>query len=192
MDNLLKMSQMFGKSTDERILILSFAAAAATVIAGILHLRMAPGSLSHDFDEGVLFLVGGMLQIFWAVPVIKRWGRIWQIIGIVGTAVFFILWLTDRLHLMPDGNEIHGGGPPGSGGQGSFHEGNFTRGNIPPGGMPGGVGHKPMGIGQAILAQPIEICQIAFIGLYIALATLISMSKKADSEQPEPEATSNQ
>ena len=76
MDNLLKMSQMFGKSTDKRILILSFAAAAATVIAGILHLRMAPGSLSHDFDEGVLFLVGGMLQIFWAVPVIKRWGRI--------------------------------------------------------------------------------------------------------------------
>ncbi|MDE1812363.1 MAG: hypothetical protein KGH85_05800 [Thaumarchaeota archaeon] len=186
------MSQMFGKNTDKRILILSFAAAAATVIAGILHLRMAPGSLLHDFGEGVLFLVGGVLQIFWAVPVIKRWGRIWQIIGIVGTAVFFILWFTDRLHLMPEGNEIHGGGPPGSGGQGSFHEGNFTRGGIPPGGMPGGTGHRPMGIGQAILAQPIEMCQLAFIGLYIALATMISRSKKADSEQPEPEATNNQ
>ncbi len=180
-DSLLKMSQMFGKSTDKRILILSFAAAAATIIAGILHLRMAPGTLSHNLDEGILFLVGGALQIFWAIPVIKRWGKIWQIIGIVGTAIFFILWFTDRLHLMPEGNEMHGGGPPGA-----MPQGNFTHENMPPGAMPGGM-HKQMGIGQAILAQPIEICQLAFIWLYIALATMISKSKKADSEQPEPE-----
>ena len=98
---------------------------------------MAPGSLSHNFEEGILFLVGGALQVFWAVPVIKRWGKIWQIIGIVGTAVFFVLWLTDMLHVLPVGNEAHGGGPPGAT-AGALPQGNFTHGNMPPGGMPGG------------------------------------------------------
>lgn len=78
-------------TTDKKILILSVVAAATTVVAGILHLQMAPRSLSQNLGEGILFLVGGLLQIFWAVPVIKRWGRIWQIIGIVGTAIFFVL-----------------------------------------------------------------------------------------------------
>ncbi|GEM_PF-356026 len=171
------MSQIFGKGTDKRILILSFAAAAVTIIAGILHLKMAPGALSHNLGQGILFLVGGALQVFWAVPVIKRWGKVWQIIGIIGTAVFFILWLTSMLHLLPQTNEMPGGGP-----QGAMHQGNFTRGNMPPGGM-----HKQMGIGQAILAQPIEVCQLTFIGLYIILSIVISRSKKTDSA-PQPES----
>ncbi len=178
------MSQIFGNETDKKVLIISFVAAATTVIAGILHLKMAPGSLSHNLGEGILFLIGGVLQVFWAVPVIKRWGRIWQIIGIIGTAVFFILWFTDRLHLLPQGNEMHGGGPPGA-----VHQGNFTQGSMPPGGFQGGSNHGPTGIGLAILAQPIEICQIAFIGLYIALGTMISRRKKADNKQPDEVAT---
>src|SRR5579885_2221994 len=97
------MSQSLTK--DKKLLIFSFVTAATTVIAGIYHLQMAPGSLSHNLGEGILFLVGGMLQIFWAVPVIKRWGKIWQIIGIVGTIVFFVLWLSDRLHLLPRSEE---------------------------------------------------------------------------------------
>ncbi|MGI0066580.1 MAG: hypothetical protein ACREAT_07485, partial [Nitrosotalea sp.] len=117
------MSQIFGSGTDKKILILSFAATAVTVIAGILHLKMAPGSLSHNLGEGILFLVGGALQVFWAVPVIKRWGRVWQIIGLVGTATFFILWFTDRLHLLPETSPMHGGIP-----SGSAHSGNFTQG----------------------------------------------------------------
>src|SRR5574337_386262 len=129
-NNSLNMSQSLTK--DKKILIFSFVTAATTVIAGIYHLQMAPGSLSHNLGEGMLFLVGGMLQIFWAVPVIKRWGKIWQIIGIVGTIVFFVLWLSDRLHLLPEG-----GGPS---------------------------GHMP----------PIEIFQIAFVGLYIVLSRMIS------------------
>src|SRR5574340_245059 len=93
---------------DKKILIFSFVTAATTVIAGILHLQMAPGSLSHNLGEGILFLVGGMLQIFWAVPVIKRWGKIWQIIGIAGTVIFIVLWLSDRLHLLPEGGPSSG------------------------------------------------------------------------------------
>ena len=164
---------------DKKILIFSFVVAATTVIAGILHLQMTPGSLSHNLGEGILFLVGGILQVFWAVPVIKRWGRIWQVIGIVGTAVFFILWFSDRLHLMPEGNEMHGGNF-----QGQPHLGNFSGGNIPEGGFTRG-NHEPMGIGAQILRQPIEICQIIFIGSYITLSVLLSKQKKADNKQPE-------
>src|SRR5574340_1711761 len=100
------MSQSLTK--DKKILIFSFVTAATTVIAGTYHLQMAPGSLSHNLGEGILFLVGGILQVFWAVPVIKRWGNIWKIIGITGTIIFIILWLSDRFNLLPEG-----GGPPG-------------------------------------------------------------------------------
>ena len=156
------MSQSLTK--DKKVLIFSFVTAATTVIAGIYHLQMAPGSLSHNLGEGILFLVGGLLQVFWAVPVIKRWGKIWQIIGIVGTIVFFVLWLSDRLHLIPES-----GGPPG-------HmpprepRGNFTGGEFPKGSAPRGLGLVVGGI----LVPPIEMFQIAFVGLYIVLSKMIS------------------
>ncbi len=149
---------------DKKILILSFVTAATTVIAGIYHLQMAPGSLSHNLGEGILFLVGGILQVFWAVPVIKRWGKVWQIIGIVGTIVFFTLWLSDRLHLLPEG-----GGPSG---HMQPHEprGNFTGGEFPKGSAPRGLGLEIGGI----MVPPIEMFQIAFIGLYTVLSKMLS------------------
>lgn len=154
------MGQITG--TDKKIILLCFAAAAITVIAGILHLTMVPRSISRNPGEGVLFLVGGMLQIFWAVPVIKRWGRIWQIIGIVGTAVFVALWLSDRLHLIP--------------------ESVMPRPNILSGNMQGVPGDRPrgnmQGIGIGGIALPIEIFQIVFIGLYAATSKMNSKRQK--------------
>jgi hypothetical protein len=156
------MSQTIKK--DKKILILSCVAAATTIIAGILHLQMAPRSLSHDLGEGILFLVGGMLQIFWAVPVIRRWGRIWQIIGIVGTAVFFILWFASRLHLFPEG------GPPNHIPPREFPRGNMTGGEFPRGPQSRGLGIEIGGI----MVPPIEMFQIAFIGLYTVLSKMYS------------------
>jgi len=159
------MNQTFG--SDRKMILLSFVAAGTTVIAGILHLTMAPGSISRDPGQGILFLVGGIVQIFWAVPVIKRWGRIWQIIGIVGTAVFVILFFSSRLHLLPEGN-ILGGGPPGN-----LHPGEFPRGN-----MPRGIG---FGLnGNSLL---IEACQIAFIGLYAVQSKMISKRQKKKTDK---------
>lgn len=155
------MSQTVVK--DKKILILSFVAAATTVIAGIIHLQMAPGSLSHNLGEGVLFLVGGMLQVFWVVPVIKRWGRIWQVIGIIGTAVFFALWFSDRLHLFPEGG-MPGGVPQGHIPSRELHEGSMPR------GPPRGLGIEIGGI----MFPPIEFFQLAFIGLYAALIKMHS------------------
>lgn len=144
----------------KRVMIFSFVTAAMTVAAGILHVQMAPGSLSHDLGQGILFLIGGLLQVFWAVPVIRHWGRVWQVVGIAGTAVFFALWYADRLHLLPEGNLL--------GGERPSHE--------PPRGFAQG-GHVPRGAGIVIgglLVPPIEFFQIAFIGLYVALSKMIS------------------
>jgi hypothetical protein len=163
------MSQTVKK--DKKILAFSIVTAATTVIAGIIHLQMAPGSISHNLGEGILFLVGGVLQVFWAVPVIKGWGRIWQVIGIVGTAVFFILWYSDRLHLIPE-TGIQGG-PQGHAPPREFHENNMT------GGSPRG---PPRGIGVAIggiMFPPIEFLQLAFIGLYAALIKMNSKKLKS-------------
>lgn len=150
------MSQAFGK--DKKIMLLCIAAAATTVIAGVLHLTMVPRSISHNPGEGVLFLVGGALQVFWAVPVVKRWGRIWQIIGIVGTAVFVALWASDKMHLIPE-----------SGMPRPMPNGNMSI-DRPRGSMPG------IGIGWNALT--IEACQIAFIGLYAALSRINSKKQK--------------
>ena len=83
------------------ILLLSIAAAVSTAIAGILHLSELP---SPNTNMTILFLVGGIAQIFWVIPTIKRWGKTWDYIGIVGTLAFIIIWLITR---MPD-NPITG------------------------------------------------------------------------------------
>ena len=150
-------------TSDKKIFILSIIAAATTVIAGILHIQMAPRSLSENLGQGILFLVGGALQIFWAVPVIKRWGRPWQIIGIVGTAVFFALWYADRLHL------IQGAMPGGQRPPGEFPRGNMTQGEFPRGNFPRGEG--------GFRVPQLEYFQIAFIGLYLTLSIMISRRK---------------
>lgn len=83
------------------LLILAIAASVCTAIAGILHLSMVP---SFNINSTILFLVGGILQIFWVVPILRNWGKIWDYVGIAGTAVFVMIWGITR---MPD-NPITG------------------------------------------------------------------------------------
>ena len=90
---------------------LYIAAAAATAIAGLLHLMMGPNSLNFNVNQGILFIVGGIAQVFWIIPMIRRWGIPWYAIGIAGTIVFMALWIITR---MPD-NPITGrAGPAGN------------------------------------------------------------------------------
>jgi hypothetical protein len=87
------------------------AAAAATAIAGLLHLMLGPNNLNSNINQGILFIVGGSAQVFWIIPMIRRWGIPWYTIGIVGTVVFMALWIITR---MPD-NPITGrAGPAGN------------------------------------------------------------------------------
>jgi len=80
--------------------ILLFAAAATTLIAGILHINRFIDTISNGEQIGnpdILFLVGGIAQVFWVIPIIRQWGKIWYFIGIAGTAVFMLLWIITRL-----------------------------------------------------------------------------------------------
>jgi len=62
-------------------------AAVCTGIAGILHLMLVSGSINSHLEYATFFLVSGVAQIFWVLPMVKKWGRIWYIIGIAGTIV---------------------------------------------------------------------------------------------------------
>jgi hypothetical protein len=83
-------------------------AAATTAIAGILHLLLVPNVISFNVNNAIFFLVSGIVQIFWALPMIKKWGKIWYYIGIAGTIILIIIWAITR---MP-GNPITGRGGP--------------------------------------------------------------------------------
>src|SRR6478735_7289345 len=67
--------------------LLYLGAAACTGIAGILHLMFVPSSITAGIQYTTLFLISGLAQIFWVLPMVRRWGRIWNIIGLTGTAV---------------------------------------------------------------------------------------------------------
>jgi hypothetical protein len=68
-----------------------YAAATSTAIAGILHLIFASNVIGFNINNGIFFIVAGIAQIFWAVPMIKRWGRIWYYVGIAGTIILIIM-----------------------------------------------------------------------------------------------------
>lgn len=71
---------------------LYYAAAATTGIAGILHLTLAY-NLSHFGinNFSIFFLIAGIPQLFWVVPMVRRWGKPWYYVGMGGTVVLIII-----------------------------------------------------------------------------------------------------
>lgn len=92
----------------KRIQVLACVAATLTAIAGIMHLNMVQNSITFNPSVGIFFLVGGLAQLFWIIPTIRRWGLAWYSAGIGGTAVLIGLWLVTR---MPE-NQITGRAGP--------------------------------------------------------------------------------
>jgi hypothetical protein len=74
----------------------------------MLHLMLGPNNLNFNLNQGILFIVGGAAQVFWIIPMIRRWGVGWYSVGMAGTAVFAALFFITR---MP-GNPITGRGAP--------------------------------------------------------------------------------
>jgi hypothetical protein len=73
--------------TNAKRSILYFGAAVCTGIAGILHLILVSSSINSHLEYAIFFLISGVAQIFWVVPMVKKWGRTWYVIGIAGTLV---------------------------------------------------------------------------------------------------------
>ncbi len=122
-----------------KISILYYAAAATIAIAGILHLIQASNVLGFSLNFFIFFIVAGIAQLFWVLPMIRRWGLPWYYVGIGGTIVLIILYAITRI----EGNPITGRGGPVS----------------------------PM-------AFAIELFQVAFIGLSIAIIVYEMKRKK--------------
>jgi len=74
-----------------------YAAAAATAIAGILHLVLAANLIVRGPLFGIFFLIAGIAQLFWALPMAKRWGKMWYYVGIAGTIVLIIIFFVTRV-----------------------------------------------------------------------------------------------
>ena len=74
--------------------ILFYVAGASTLIAGVLHLSIVPMFFNKmPANVTVFFIISGLAQLFWLIPVVKRWGNIWYYIGIGGTVILIILWI---------------------------------------------------------------------------------------------------
>jgi len=76
-----------------------YAAGIATGIAGILHLRLFSMGLERGIinEIGIFFLVSGIIQLFWVIPMMRRWGRPWYYFGLGGTIVLIALWAITRV-----------------------------------------------------------------------------------------------
>jgi hypothetical protein len=105
-NNIKQQQRQFSSFRNYQYLFI--AAAVATAIAGIVHLYMP---LSHprmlgNIPMATFFLGSGIAQIFWILPMIKRWGRIWYYVGIAGNIAFIILYVISRFL----GNPVNGRG----------------------------------------------------------------------------------
>lgn len=84
--------------------IILYIAAISTIGGGILHLLMlGPALKPANFPmellpfTDALFAISGILQIFWCIPIIKKWGIKWYSIGLVGTIGLTMLLLLTRI-----------------------------------------------------------------------------------------------
>ena len=89
---------------------LFIAVAVATAIAATGHFKYAtfthPRMLGNIPTATTFFLGSGIAQIFWILPMIKRWGRRWYYIGIAGNIAFIVLYVITRF----PGNPVNGRG----------------------------------------------------------------------------------
>ncbi|HEY0579374.1 MAG TPA: hypothetical protein VGC75_01590, partial [Candidatus Nitrosocosmicus sp.] len=52
------------------------------------------------------FLESGIAQLFWVIPMIRRWEKIWYYVGIAGNIAFILLYVITRF----PGNPVNGRG----------------------------------------------------------------------------------
>jgi hypothetical protein len=74
--------------------VLFYVAAASTFIAGVLHLAIIPMFFTiTPIDVTIFFLVSGIGQLFWVIPILRRWSNLWYYIGIGGTVILIALFV---------------------------------------------------------------------------------------------------
>jgi uncharacterized membrane protein len=90
----------------ENFSLLRYGAAGSTLIAGILHLSLVANQIDRNFNTAILFLIGGLAQVFWVLPTVRGWSKTWYYVGIGGILTLIIIWVVT---IFP-GNPITGRG----------------------------------------------------------------------------------
>src|SRR5919201_1119785 len=71
-----------------------YVAGTSTFIAGVLHLAIIPMFFTlMPMNVTIFFLVSGTVQLFWVIPVLKRWSNLWYYVGIGGTVILIALFV---------------------------------------------------------------------------------------------------
>ena len=79
--------------------IFCYVAACITLLAGILLLTLF--SLDTRINwMSIFFLVSGFFQIFWVLPIVKRWGNYWYYAGIVGSLISIAVYVEYPIFLL--------------------------------------------------------------------------------------------
>jgi hypothetical protein len=76
---------------------LRYSAAVTTFITGLLHLTFVPNLIGISGYTSLFFLITGIAQLFWVVPILKKWSNIWYYVGMAGTFIILALWLITRV-----------------------------------------------------------------------------------------------
>lgn len=74
-------------------------AVCVTLLAGILLLALFSLETRINWTS-IFFLVSGFFQIFWVVPVIKRWGNYWYYAGIAGSLISIAVYVDYQIFLV--------------------------------------------------------------------------------------------
>ena len=85
-----------GSSQNQTLInrVLFYVAAASTFVAGVLHLAIIPMFFAlTPVNVMIFFLVSGAAQLFWVIPVLKRWSNLWYYSGMGGTAILIVLFV---------------------------------------------------------------------------------------------------
>jgi hypothetical protein len=60
----------------------------------------------NNTSIATFFLGSGIAQLFWIIPMIRRWGKVWYYVGIAGNVAFILLYVITRI----PGNPVNGRG----------------------------------------------------------------------------------
>ena len=55
----------------------------------------------------LFFLGSGIAQVFWMIPMIKRWRGIWYYVGIAGNVAFILLYVITRFPGNPVNSHVN-------------------------------------------------------------------------------------
>lgn len=74
-------------------------AVCVTLLAGILLLALFSLETRINWTS-IFFLVSGFFQIFWVVPIVKRWGKYWYYAGIAGSLISIAVYVDYQIFLV--------------------------------------------------------------------------------------------